>query len=49
VVVPQVQVQALAVPTFVASPVVVQRFVRQRPVVVRSRTVTRRGFGVGVF
>ena len=47
--VPIVQVQTFAVPTTIAAPVVVQQVVRQRPVHFRSRTVTRSGFGLGLF
>ena len=47
--VPTVQVQTLTVPTTVAAPVVVQQVIRQRPVRIRSRTVTRTGFGLGLF
>jgi hypothetical protein len=51
--VPTVQVQTLSVPTVqvqaFTTPIVVQQVVRQRPVRVRTRSVTRSGFGLGLF
>ena len=47
--VPTVQVQTFAVPTTIAAPIVLQQVVRQRPVRFRTRTVTRSGFGLGLF